>query len=181
MGEGSPRVFISYAHDDHNIPGHMARALELAESLRNRGVMSYIDRWAEHEGPFWPRWMADQIRDADFVLCLPSPLYKERCEQLGNRATGLGARWEGALITQAMYLDIVAAPAKFLTVLLDGTHPGHIPDVLMPYGYSHFRWRADDELLYRRITGQPLFKPPPLGALVRYLEDQECSPRPFEL
>ena len=111
------RVFISYAHDI-TVPGHRDRALELAESLRRRGVMSYIDRWFEHEPIHWPRWMADQLRDSDVVLCLASPLYKERCEHLGNPTSGRGARWEGALITGMMYSDIVAAPAKFITVLL---------------------------------------------------------------
>lgn len=169
-GSRPVRVFISYAHDG-KVPGHRDRALQLAESLRKRGVMSYIDRWVEHEGTNWPRWMADQIRDADFVLCLASPLYKMRCEQLGDPAVGRGARWEGALITDAMYANIVDAPAKFISVLLEGTSPADIPDVLSPYGYTYYEWAEGtdgDELLYRRITGQPLLKPPPLGRVVVY-------------
>lgn len=164
------RVFISYAHDA-TVPGHSDQALQLAESLRRRGVMSYIDRWVEHEPINWPRWMADQIRDADFVLCLASPLYKERCEQLGDPKVGRGARWEGALITDAMYSNIIEAPAKFIAVLVTGTGPDDIPDVLRPYGYTHYRWAEgteDDEMLYRRITGQPLLKPPSLGPVVIY-------------
>lgn len=164
------RVFVSYAHDP-SVPGHIDRALLLAESLRRRGVMSYIDRWFEHEPIHWPRWMADQIREADFVLCLASPLYKERCEQLGNPAIGRGARWEGALITEAMYASIVDAPAKFISVVLPGTAPEDIPDVLRPFGYTYYEWEegtAGDEKLYRRITGQPLLTPPPLGPMIRY-------------
>lgn len=164
------RVFISYAHDT-TVPGHRDHALELAESLRRRGVMSYIDLWFEHEPIHWPRWMADQLRNSDVVLCLASPLYKERCEQLGDPSIGRGARWEGALITSMMYADIVAAPAKYISVLLEGTTPEHIPDILMPYGYTYYKWAEgteDDELLYRRITGQPLLKPPPLGPVVVY-------------
>ncbi len=70
-----------------------------------------------------------------------------------------------------MYADIVAAPVKFITVLLEGATPRDIPDVLMPYGYTYYRWTEgteEDELLYRRITGQPLLKPPPLGPVVIY-------------
>ena len=169
MSDRPVRVFISYAHD-LSVPGHMDRALELASSLRNRGVLSYIDRWVEHKGTFWPRWMADQIRDADFVLCLPSPLYKERYEQLGDATQGLGVRWEGALMTHAMYASISAAPGKFISVVMDGTSPADIPDVLMPFGYTHYKWREDDELLYRRLTGQPLLTPPPLGEKVQFDE-----------
>ena len=165
------RVFISYAHDQA-VRGHEDRALQLAESLRRRGVMSHIYRLVEHETIKWPRWMADQVRDSDFVLCLASPMYKERCEQLGDPSKGRGARWEGALITHAMYANIADAPSKFITVLLDGTSPDDIPDVLMPYGHTYYPWSKEDtkedELLYRRITGQPLLKPPPLGPVVIY-------------
>ncbi len=170
MSSRPVRVFISYAHD-FSVPGHRDRALQLAESLRGRGVMSYIDRWFEHEPINWPRWMADQIRDADFVLCLASPLYRERCEQLGDPTCGRGARWEGALITDAMYSNIIEAPRKFIAVLLDGTTPADIPDVLMPFGYTYYQWAEGaegDEHLYRRITGQPLLTPPPLGPVVIY-------------
>lgn len=167
MTAGPARVFVSYAHDPA-ITNHEGHALDLATSLRLRGVDASIDQWVEHTPSFWPIWMAHQVRDADFVLCLASPLYKERCEQLGDPTVGRGARWEGALITHAMYANIIEAPAKFLSVLLQGTGPEHIPDVLMPYGYTYYRWPEDDELLYRRITGQPLVVPPPLGPLVIY-------------
>lgn len=160
-------AFLSYAHDS-SIPNHKEQALSLAESLRQRGVLSDIDQWHEHEPVFWPRWMANSIRAADYVLCLPSPLYKERFEQLGDPNQGRGARWEGALITNALYADIVAAPTKFITVLLDGVGADFIPDVLMPYGFTYYTWPAEDEALYRRITGQPLLMPPALGAIVRY-------------
>ncbi|WP_435080279.1 toll/interleukin-1 receptor domain-containing protein [Clavibacter michiganensis] len=162
------RVFISYAHDD-GVPGHADRALELADSLRRRGVLSFIDKWVEHEPIHWPRWMADQIRDADYVLCLGSPLYKMRSEQNGDPDTGRGARWEGALITDAMYSDIAGAPAKFLSVVMESTTPDDLPDVLRPYGHTYYKWSPGsdgDEALYRRLTGQPRFTPPPLGPLV---------------
>lgn len=170
MSTGPVRVFISYAHDS-SVPGHKDRALQLAESLRRRGVLSYIDRWVEHEPIFWPRWMADQVREADYVLCLASPLYKERCDGVGTPTDGRGARWEGALITHAMYSNIDLAPSKYITVLLEGTSPDDIPEVLMPYGYTYYTWTEGsdgDEMLYRRITGQPLLKPPPLGPSVSY-------------
>lgn len=70
-----------------------------------------------------------------------------------------------------MYSNIVNAPAKFISVLLEGTSPDDIPDVLRPYGYSYYKWEegtVDDEMLYRRITGQPLLTPPPLGPMTIY-------------
>lgn len=88
------RVFISYAHDPA-LPGHVDRALDLATTLRLRGLEAQIDRYVEHTGVFWPRWMADQVREADFVLCLASPLYKERVEQRGDDTRGRGCPMGG--------------------------------------------------------------------------------------
>lgn len=52
---------------------HRERALELAQSLRLKGIEANIDQYIEHDPPTWPRWMLDEVRGADFVLCLVSP------------------------------------------------------------------------------------------------------------
>jgi len=161
------RVLISYAHDP-GVPGHANRALDLADSLRIRGVEAHIDRYVEHTGVFWPRWMMDEVRDADFVLCLVSPLYRERFEQSGNPTAGRGVRWEGLIITEELYYEPNGGPRKFLAVVMEGASVDNIPDVLHPYGYTHYCLPADDEVLYRRLTGQPTVVPPPLGAVVNY-------------
>lgn len=67
-----------------------------------------------------------------------------------------------------MYFDIAGGSRKFLAVLMYGASPNDIPDLLHPYGYSHYVLPADDELLYRRLTGQPSIVPPPLGPLSVY-------------
>ncbi len=161
-----PRVFLSYAHEP-DIDRHRSNALRLAQSLRLRGVEARIDQYVEHDPPTWPRWMADEIRQADFVLCLASPLYKERVEQCGDARSGRGARWEGAIITEALYAGFPEAQSRFIAVLLDDCRPEHIPDVLMPIGRSYYNWPADDEDLYRRLTNQPRVVPAPLGQIVR--------------
>jgi TIR domain len=163
---GAPRVFISYAHEP-SLDGHRARALTLAQSLRLRGVEATIDQFVEHDPPTWPRWMADEIRCADFVLCLASPLYKERVEGRGSPNMGRGARWEGAVITEEIYSAFPAAQSRFVAVLLEGCSPDHIPDVLMPVGRSYYQWPLDDEDLYRRLTNQPKVVPALLGSIVR--------------
>lgn len=90
------RVFVSYAHD-RGIHGHRERALKLTQSLRLRGVEAVIDQFIEHDPPFWPRWMIDQIKAADYVLCLASLGYRERFENNGDLSIGRGARWEACL------------------------------------------------------------------------------------
>jgi len=161
-----PKVFISYAHE-REIDGHRERALELAQALRMRGVEANIDQFFEHDPPFWPRWMSDEIRHADFVLCLASPAYKERVELHGDATIGRGARWEGAIITEELYQDTASAGSRFIAVLLKGCSADDIPDVLLSVGRSFYEWPRDDEDLYRRLTRQPRVLPEPLGEIVK--------------
>ena len=162
----NPKVFLSYAHEPQVI-GHRERALELAQSLRLKGVDASIDQYVEHSPPTWPRWMLDEVRAADFVLCLASPSYKTRTEGRGNPSEGRGARWEGAIITEELYAQYPGSQAKFIAVVLHECAASDIPDVLMPVGRTYYHWPADEELLYRRLTGQPRVTPAPLGAIVQ--------------
>lgn len=149
------------------MPGHRDRALDLAQSLRLKGIDANIDQFIEHDPPTWPRWMLDEIRGADFVLCLASPLYKMRAEGLGNPGEGRGARWEGAIITEELYSQFPGSQAKFIAITLSGCSSKDIPDVLMPVGRTYYRWPDEEEVLYRRLTGQPRVVPAPLGAIVQ--------------
>ncbi|HML52432.1 MAG TPA: TIR domain-containing protein [Propionicimonas sp.] len=160
-----PKVFLSYAHEPA-IPDHRERALDLAQSLRLKGIEANIDQFVEHDPPIWPRWMLDEVRGADFVLCLASPLYKMRAEGRGNLSEGRGARWEGAVITEEIYAEFPRTQAKFVAVVMDGCTSKDIPDILLPVGRTHYFWPKDEEDLYRRLTGQPRVVPAPLGAIV---------------
>lgn len=161
-----PRVLISYAHE-FQISGHVERAYDLSQSLRRLGVDASIDRYVEHDPPYWPRWMQAQIAEARFVLCLASPLYRERCEARGDETIGRGARWEGLIVTEELYASQSTAHRKFIPVLLDGCEVTDIPDVLRPLGTTHYRWPADHEILYRRLTNQPQFVPEPIGEVMK--------------
>lgn len=166
MVSGKPvRVFVSYAHE-RDIDGHRSRALNLAQSLRIRGVEASIDQYIEHDPPIWPRWMINEIKEADHVLCLASPAYKERVESRGNPAIGRGARWEGAIITEELYEELGAAHSKFIAILLEKCSPEDIPDILLPVGRSYYHWPQDDQDLYRRLTRQPRVLRAPLGKIV---------------
>lgn len=162
----SPKVFVSYAHEP-TMAGHRDRALDLAQSLRLKGVDANIDQFVEHDPPTWPRWMLDEVRGADFVLCLASPLYKERTEGRGDVTSGRGARWEGAIITEDLYSQFPSVQKKYVAVVLDGCSSDDIPDVLMPVGRTYYQWPQDEEILYRRLTGQPRVTPAPLGAVMK--------------
>jgi len=159
----SPRVFISYAHEPQ-MNGHRPRALELAQSLRLRGVDAMIDQFVEHEGPHWPQWTQRNITEAGFVLCLASPSYKQRVEAAGDPQVGLGSHWEGAVITELLYAHV---GPRCIAVVLEGCSPADIPDVLRPIGHTYYQLPQDDEDLYRRLTNQPRALPAPLGQIVK--------------
>jgi hypothetical protein len=159
------RVFVSYAWDD-KLLGHVDGALELANSLRAEGLESHIDRYVENEAVFWPRWMADQVTNADFVLCLASPLYKRRFEQRMEIDEVSGSAWEGLIISEEMYRHPSGGPAKFISVLLGGATRDHIPDLLHPFGYTFYSLPSDYIRLLRRLTNQPAVIAPPVGRMV---------------
>jgi hypothetical protein len=144
----------------------MENALELTQSLRSRGIDADIDQFYSESGQNWPVWMQKAIANADFVLCLASPLYKERFEASGDVKKGLGSRWEGAIITEGLYAESLAADSKFIAVVPEGCNSRDIPSVLQPLGRTHYRLPDDDEDLYRRLTGQPRVLPLALGDIV---------------
>ncbi len=158
------RVFVSYAHEP--IDDHRERVLELTESLRLRGIEAVVDQYVEHDPPLWPQWMMHQVRDSDFVLCVVSPAYRERADGDGDRSSGRGVRWEGAIITEELYSSLIEGNRKFIAIVLDGYSRDDIPLLLQPFGRSSYSWPSDDELLYRRLTNQPTTTPAELGAIV---------------
>src|SRR6185437_8398326 len=133
------RVFVSYSHDSVT---HKERVLALANRLRHEGVDAHIDAYEDSPPQGWPSWMIEQARDA----------------------AGLGARWEGNIITQAIY-DGGGKNEKFIPVFFDPADRASIPEFLK--GATHYDLSSDEgyEHLYRRLTQQPRVVRPSLGAI----------------
>lgn len=174
MSQGGPtRVFISYSHDS---PEHMKRVLALANRLRSEGVDSIVDQYvmSPHEG--WPRWMMSQITEADFVIVVCTVVYQERIMGKSAPGTGLGAKWEGSIITQEHYEDVQRGD-KFIPVVFGAADQQHIPVFLR--GATRYNVSSEEEydLLYRRLTSQPRVVMPELGE-VRVLDMAAGSEEP---
>ena len=84
-----PRVFISYSHDS---PEHLDRVLVLSDRLRVDGIDCHIDQYEESPGEGWPRWMVNQIEDAEFVLVVCTENYEPRFRGKEEPGKGLGVR-----------------------------------------------------------------------------------------
>ena len=113
----SARVFISYAHEADN-PAHGERVLALADRLRGDGLESRLDQYVTVPEKGWKLWMEDEIEAADFVLMVATETYERRRRGLEEAGKGLGARWEGAIIGQALY-EAALHNTKFIPVVFD--------------------------------------------------------------
>ncbi len=133
--QGETKVFISYAHSS---PEHKQTVTSLVETLRKMHLAVTVDTDVKTpQGPKegWPRWMKRQIRDADWVLMFFDELYRRRFDGDEEPDSGLGATWEGAIITHRFYRD-ATRNEKFIPLLADGASSDLIPDEF--FGYTRY-------------------------------------------
>jgi SEFIR domain len=156
-----PKVFISYSHDS---PDHIDRVLGISNRLRADGVDCNIDQYEVSPSEGWPRWTADQIEQADFVLVVCTEKYSQRFRAKEGVGVGLGVKWEGAVITQDLY-DAEAYNTKFIPVIFVPQDAKYIPNVLR--GATRYEVGAKDgyDSLYRHLTNQRSIVKPQLGNL----------------
>jgi hypothetical protein len=155
------RVFISYTHDS---APHRRRVLELANRLRADGVDAEIDQFEEAPPEGWPNWMATQIRRAKYVVVVCTAAYHRRVTGQESGSVGLGARWEGGLITQALY-ETGGQNDKFIPVVFETADLAEIPDFLRHTTYYDLSDPTQYETLYARMTAQRQTTRPPLGKI----------------
>ena len=164
-GSGRPvRVFISYAHDD---PGHEGLVRDLWVFLRSCRVDARLDLAAAGDRVDWAAWMTREIRDADRVLVIASPAYKQRAEGDAGPEEGRGVQFEAWLIRDLFYADQDAGVRRFVPVVLPGGSAEDVPLWLAPASAAVYRVSeftvAGAESLLRLLTGQPAVLVPDLG------------------
>jgi hypothetical protein len=151
-------VFISYSHDS---PAHARRVFGLANRLRTEGVDAWIDQYEIAPAQGWPRWMQEQIEQADFILLVCTAAYRRRFEGKEDPGQGKGVTWEGLLAQQVLY-EAQTRNERLVPVLFeDEDEEAALPMVLRPY--MRYRLPSGYEGLYRRLTRQPAVIAPPLG------------------
>ena len=156
-----PTVFLSYSHDSS---AHRERVLALADRMRADGVDARLDRYVDSPAEGWPRWIRRQLKECDFVMVVATANYARRFEGEEEEGHGLGATWEGAILTQELY-EAGAKTTAFLPVVFGEPDRVHIPLALRPFTSYDVSTEEGYEALYRRLTGQPATPPPELGTL----------------
>ena len=136
-----PKVFISYSHDSSE---HRDHILDLSNRLRGNGIDCHIDQYEESPSEGWPQWMINQIKAADFVLVVRTENYERRFSGIEDKGKGSGVKWEGAIITQAIY-DAEAHNTTFIPVLFAPNDSGFIPIILR--GATHYQLNTQEDYL----------------------------------
>ena len=152
-----PKVFISYSHDTTQ---HKARVLELAQRLRGDGIDAWIDQFEDSPPQGFPRWMQQQIAQADYVLLVCTPIYHIRFDGLEEARKGKGANFEGHLILQTFY-DDSALNRKFIPIVFPGTNRDEVPLVLR--GTTSYQIPSEYDPLKMRLFAVPNVMPQRLG------------------
>jgi tetratricopeptide (TPR) repeat protein len=160
----SPRVFISYAHDDEE---HEERVRSFWLFLRANAIDAKLDRPGSEDRRDWAQWMSQQVRRADRILVIASPQYKLRAEGDAGPDQGRGVQWESRLIRDRFLADVQAGVRLVLPVVLPGCSLDDIPSWLAPAAETYYLVNdctvAGAETLLRALTGQPGEIEPPLG------------------
>lgn len=155
-----PKVFISYSHDSEE---HREAVLALAQRLRADGIDAWIDRFESAPAQGWARWMRERIQASDFVVLICTETYRERFygQTPAEPGEGLGASWEGLILTAALY-QAYGGTTRFVPVVMKPADRQWIPDVLSTHTYH--RLPDGYTSLYRVLTDQPEVLPVELGA-----------------
>jgi hypothetical protein len=150
-------VFISYSHDSDT---HVNNVVTLANSLRSDGVDAQLDRFVEAPPEGWPRWVENQIVEADFIICVCTAQYRTSFRGKNDPQKGLGVNQEGYLIGQDLYNNGNRSK-RYIPVQFDGAGRDVIPLTLA--GFQSYELPAEYEQLFRQVMSQPATQPANLG------------------
>jgi SEFIR domain len=143
MASDPPKVFISYSHDSSE---HTRRVRALADQLRADGIDAWIDQYAQDPDEGWVRWMRSQVTQANRVLLIFTEAYQRRFEGDEEEGKGLGATFEGVLVTQWLY-ENGGRNEKFRPVVFTEQDEQFIPLELRRFN----RYRVDTPDHYQNL------------------------------
>ena len=112
-----PKVFISYSWEDEL---HKVWVKNLADKLLADGIDATVDQYDLSLGDRLPLFMEQSISDADYVLIICTPTYKEKSDA---RKGGVG--YEGHIISAELLSG--SNEKKFIPVIRKGTVTQSLP------------------------------------------------------
>ncbi|MFF1614743.1 SEFIR domain-containing protein [Amycolatopsis sp. NPDC058278] len=161
----APRVFVSYSHDSEE---HKAQVRRFATVLHSRiGLEVVLDQWHDNVRIDWSLWATRNLKAADFVIVVASPLYRARADGDAPPDEGRGAQFETAIIRNKLTKDLEAGTRRVLPVVLPGHSIDDIPEFLNPYSTTRYEIAEFTDAgvadLLAAITGQGQYPMPRRG------------------
>jgi hypothetical protein len=153
-----PKVYISYTYDSQE---QKDRVLDLADSLRSKGIDCRIDQYEESPAIGWLRWMWAEIESADFVLIICTKNYLRRFQLKEDYENGRFTEWEGGIIIQGLS-ETSGENSKFIPIVFRDEDVQSIPMPLRPTTYYNLHTKEGNDLLLCRLTSQPPTPMPPI-------------------
>ncbi|MGM1058561.1 SEFIR domain-containing protein [Saccharothrix sp. Mg75] len=134
--DAAPRVFISYSHDT---PEHQQQVHRLATFLRMRmGLDVHVDLWYDNVRRDWSLWAIEQLSEANFILVIASPKFKQRADGMASPHEGRGAQFEAAILRDNLTRNLKEQTERILPVVLPGRSIEEIPIFLNAYSTTRF-------------------------------------------
>jgi hypothetical protein len=132
----APWVFISYSHDSEE---HKAQVRRFATLLHSRiGLEVILDQWHDNVRIDWSLWATRNLKAADFIIVVASPLYRARADGEAPPDEGRGAQFETAIIRNKLTKDLEDGTRRVLPVVLPGRSIDDIPEFLNPYSMTRY-------------------------------------------
>lgn len=116
----NPKVFVSYSWEDES---HKNWVKEFTDRLIASGIDAVLDQYDLTLGDRLPFFMEQSISEADYVLIVCTPSYKEKSD---NRAGGVG--YEGHIISAELLSK--GNERKFIPIIRKGTIATALPNCL---------------------------------------------------
>ena len=170
----APRVFLSYAWEDD---AYRALVKQLAVRLRQDGVDARLDAW-HAQGVSIPEFMSREVRRADKVLVLCSPMYQQKVHAMEDGLPPTGVGWEAMVVTSALW-DGRLRREQVEVALLRGSWRDAAPQFLSGTPHTDLSDPASFERQYRdllRHLADHREAAPPLGQLPADIDPEPVEP-----
>ncbi|HEY7224689.1 MAG TPA: toll/interleukin-1 receptor domain-containing protein [Micromonosporaceae bacterium] len=132
---GSPRVFVTYAHENEE---HKRAVAEFCDFLVGEGLDVRYDQQEPRERREWQTWTTTHILRADFVIAVASPSYRKVSEGRAVPNENRGVQAEYLLLSTLLADDRPAWTRKILPVVLPGRSVAEIPLAFLPRIATHY-------------------------------------------
>lgn len=150
----APKVFISYSWDNEDHKQWVAR---LAANLRGHGVDCILDQWDARAGEDLPKFMEQMDTSSDYVICIVSKIYTDKCNTYGAG----GVQYEKRILSGKLLNEGVTG--RIIPILRNNPSRSR-PTVLSSIQYIDFCADEDYEEKYeelcRLLHKAPIPKPP---------------------